>query len=76
MKKSKYYWELLAAVGGDVAAWHNLGIKEENAGNINRAMKCYMLAATAGCDKSLQLIREGFLKGHVTRDDLENTLRT
>ena len=35
MKKSKYYWELLAAVGGDVAAWHNLGIKEENAGNIN-----------------------------------------
>ena len=47
LKKAKHYWEL-AAVGGYVAARHNLGGLERNEGNMSRAMKHWMNAAGAG----------------------------
>ena len=52
-KKTKYYYELLAAMGGDVKAMHNLGALEGNAGYTSRTMKHWMIAAGAGCDESL-----------------------
>ena len=41
-KKAKYYYEL-AAIRGNVPARYNLGISEEDAGNVNRAMKHWMI---------------------------------
>ena len=74
MKKHKYYLEL-AAMGGDVTAMHNLGMFEAREGNMDRAMKHWMISAGAGYDKSLKEIREGYMNGHVTKDDFEKALR-
>ena len=35
-----------------------------------------MIAAGAGDDKSFKEIREGYLIGHVTKDDFEKALRS
>ena len=73
-KKAKYYWEL-GAMGGDAVARYNLGILEEEAGNMDRAMKHWMISACAGHDKSLKQIRECYLDGDATKDDFEKALR-
>ena len=72
-RKAKYYYEL-AAIRGNVRARHNIGIWEQRAGNMNRAMKHYMIAAGAGYDNSLKAIQECFLDGHATKDDFEKAL--
>jgi len=69
-KKAKYHWEI-AAMTGDEEARYNLGVFENDNGNINRAMKHWMIAATAGHDLSLGLIKQGF----EMKDDYEKTLR-
>ena len=38
-------------------------------------MKHFMVAAEAGDDNSLKSIREGYLSGHVTKDNFERALR-
>lgn len=43
-KKAKHHYEL-AAMGGDSMARNNLGCLEAKAGNIDRAMKHWMIAA-------------------------------
>ena len=73
--KAIYYYEL-AAMGGDVHARHNLGVTEGNAGNMDRAVKHWMISAGAGHDNSLNAIRELFMNGHATKDDFEKALRT
>ena len=73
-EKVKYYWEL-AAMNRDVTARHNLGVLEEGAGNDQRAFKHYILAASAGHPESLAVVKEGFMKGHVTKDEYKSTLR-
>lgn len=69
----RYY--VIAAVKGHEAARLFLGVYEECSGNIDRAMKHYMIAASAGEDNSVKAIGEGYKKGFVTKDDYENTLR-
>ena len=46
-KKANHYYKL-AAMGGDVYARYNLGNNEEDAGNMNRALKHFMIAAEGG----------------------------
>ena len=72
--KARYYGEL-AAMKGNVAARHNLGLVELKAGNVNRALKHYMIAAGDGYDKSVSQIRQFFVNGHATKDDFERALR-
>ncbi|KAL7523143.1 hypothetical protein ACHAXR_000040, partial [Thalassiosira sp. AJA248-18] len=74
MKRARYHWEC-AAMEGHVLARHNLGIFEENAGNMSRAMKHFMISAGFGDDDSLKKIRDGFSDGHATKDDFEKALR-
>ena len=62
-------------MGGNVSSRYNLGIEEENVGNMSRAMKHWMIAARAGDDEALNEIRDGYLAGHVTKDDFEKALR-
>ena len=73
-KKARYYYGL-AAMGGHVKARHNLGAIEYDAGNVDRAMKHFMIAAGAGYDLSLDEIRKCFLNCHATKDDFEKALR-
>jgi len=74
MKKSKYYYDL-AAIGGSVDSRNNLGYIEMEAGNYHRAMKHYMIGARAGNEISLDMLKEGFKQGLVTKDEYANTLR-
>ena len=44
-------------------------------GNVERATKHWMIAARAGHDDSLDRIKQGYLDGHITKDDFANVLR-
>lgn len=74
MTKAKHHYTL-AAIGGHETARDYLGVIEAKHGNMDRAMKHYMIAAKAGFDKSLKEVGEGFKDGCVTKDDYANTLR-
>ena len=73
-KKAMHYWEL-AAMKGSSTARHNLGILEIDAGNEHQAVKHFILAANAGFKKSLDMVKKGFVRGIVTKDEYANTLR-
>ena len=73
-KKAKNYYEL-AAMKGDVAARFNLGCMEGHAGNHNQAMKHFLIAARAGSKLSLDVVKNGYTEGLVTKDEYANTLR-
>jgi len=73
-KKAKYYYDL-AAIGGDVMASHNLGVIEDNACNINMALKHYMIAAGGGRAESLTMIQKLYSNGLATKDDDMAALR-
>ena len=74
MKRATHFFEL-AAMGGEAIARHNLGVNEENAGNIERAVKHWTISAGAGLDNSLEEIKECFMHGLVTKADFEKALR-
>ena len=73
-KKAKYYCEL-AAMMGDVKARYNLGALEAQAGNRHREMKHFILAARAGYKQSLDVVKDGYKHGFITKDEYANTLR-
>jgi len=73
-EKAIYYYEL-AAIGGDVTARSNLGIKEAKAGNEDRALKHFMVAVRDGYVKSLELIKAFYTNGHATKDDYTRALK-
>ena len=66
-KKAKHYWEL-AAMNGHIMARHHLARIEAMAGNIDRAKKHLLIAARAGSEKSLDMVKEGFTKELMTKD--------
>ena len=74
MKKAKHYWEL-AAMNGNLYARHNLGAMEGEARNNHRAKKHFILAARAGHDKSLDMVKKGFMGGNITKEEYAQTLR-
>ena len=73
-KKANNYYKL-AAIGGNEVARYNLGLNEEKAGNMNRALKHYMIAAEGGDDISLKRIQKLYKNGHATKDDYATALR-
>ena len=74
-KKATYYYEL-AAMKGDADARCNLGNDEAKAGNIDRALKHYMIAATWGHDGALEMIKELYSNGHATKDNYTKALQS
>ena len=70
MKKAKHYWEL-AAMGGHVNSMFNLGMLEKNEGNMNRALKHYMIAVGCGHDLSIEKVREFYMNGRATKDVMQ-----
>ena len=64
-----------AAIGGLPRARYNLGCHEWNNGNIERAVKHWIIAANQGSDESIQLLMENFKRGLVKKEDLAAALR-
>ena len=73
-EKAKHYYEL-AAIKGCVSSRYNLGCREALDGNVELAIKHWLMAARAGDKTSLDNVKEGFLKGIVTKDEYASTLR-
>ena len=75
MKKAVHYWEK-GAMGGETQSRRNLGIFEENTGNIERAIKHYINAIKGGdIQVVLKGIRQLYLDGKATKDEFEQALR-
>jgi TPR repeat protein len=64
-----------AAIGGHPDARFNLGCEEEESGNIERAVKHWIIAAKLGLDESLETLKDAFGKGYVSKDDFAAALR-
>jgi len=73
-KKANYYYEL-AAIRGNVSARYNLGIEEENEGNMDRALKHYMIAVGAGDSDSVNSIKRMYTNGQATKEDYMKALQ-
>lgn len=72
-KKAIHYLEL-AAMGGDAGARFNLGNDEARAGNMERALKHFMIAVEGGHDESLPYIKQMYLFGGATKKDYSKAL--
>jgi len=66
-KKAQHYYEL-AAMGGNVNARHNLGCDEYRLGNMDRAIKHWMIAVKDGSADSLYIIQDLYTEGKLTKD--------
>ncbi|KAL7543242.1 hypothetical protein ACHAXR_012596 [Thalassiosira sp. AJA248-18] len=69
------YHSQRAAMGGCERSRYNLGVFEEERGNMDLAMKHWMIAAASGLEISLKNIRMGFMCGDVTKAEYEKALR-
>jgi TPR repeat protein len=65
-----------AAISGHHVARYNLGAVEEENGNIERAVKHFIIAANLGDEKSMKALWDHYSAGNITKEDLEATLRT
>ena len=75
MEKAVYHYEK-AAIGGSPHARHNLACYEGRNGNMERAVKHWIIAANLGYEVSMQALWLKFKDGNITKEDLEVTLRT
>jgi len=73
-ENAAYYYEL-AAIKGNVYARHNLGVNEENEGNLDRALKHYMIAIKSGQGESLKSIQKMYKHGDASREDYMKALQ-
>jgi len=74
IKKASHYWEL-AAIRGNVLARHNLGASEGQKGNMDRALKHYMIAVRDGFAPSLKNIKILYSKGVATKEEYTTALQ-
>ena len=72
-KKANHYYEL-AAMGGDATARHNLGYTEAHAGNWDRALKHFMIAAGDGYNNSVKGIKLLYKEGNAKKEDYTSAL--
>jgi len=74
-KKAEHYYEL-AAILGDEIARSNLGVYEKKAGNMDRALKHYMIAARGGRSNSLEKVKDMYSNGYATKEDYTKALKS
>jgi hypothetical protein len=84
-EKEVYHLEK-AAIGGHPDARYNLGCVESaryklacvegRNGNIERAVKHFIIAANVGYEDSMKALWKEFRYGNITKEDLDATLRT
>jgi len=74
-KKAIHYFEL-AAMDGCIISRHNLGINEGKAGNLDRALKHFIIAVKDGHNESLQNIKQLYSNGFVPKEDYMKALQS
>jgi hypothetical protein len=74
-KKEIYHYEK-AAIGGHPHARHMLAYIESINGNMERSVKHFIIAANLGDEGSMKKLWACYSAGHITKDDLDATLRT
>jgi len=72
--KALYFYEL-GAMKGCAYSRYNLGDNELRKGNMNRALKHYMIAVRSGHVNSLEAIKKSYSKGHATKEEYTKALR-
>ena len=72
--KAAYHLEE-AAIGGHPEARFNLGLEEGEKGNLERAVKHWIIAAAQGYDPSIKMLLQAFKQEFVEKDDLTSALR-
>ena len=73
MKKAKFHVEAAAMAGNEVARY-NLGVMECNSGNIERAIKHWTIAASAGDFQAMFTLLIALKKRDVSRESIDSTL--
>ena len=75
IKRALHHWGQ-AAILGDVTSRFSLGNHEAKVtGNMKRAVKHWSIAASAGQKKALDDLKELYMKGYMTKAELEIVLR-
>ena len=74
-KRKEIYHLEEAAIGGHPAARHNLGAQEYCNGNMERAVKHWIIAAGQGLDESIKALMDAFKGGFVSKEELAAALR-
>ena len=74
MSKSLQFHEA-AAKKGNTIAHRKLAYLEETNGNKNRSIKHLTVAASAGCQESMDILMRLYKKEFVSKEDLTQTLR-
>eukprot|EP00984_Skeletonema_dohrnii_P025942 scaffold15187_cov75-Skeletonema_dohrnii-CCMP3373.AAC.1 len=74
-EKKRIHHTEVAAIGGHPRARHNLGVHEERNGDMKRAVRHLIIAATQGSDESIKSLMSAFKIGKVSKDDLAAALR-
>ena len=64
-----------AAIGGHPLARYNLGVIEWNNGRKERAVKHYIIAANQGHNHSVEMLKQGYKSGSVSKEDFAAALR-
>jgi TPR repeat protein len=74
-ERQVYHYEK-AAISGNPHARHDLGDYELRNGNIERAVKHYIIAANLGCEYTMKELWSQYTAGNISKKDLDATLRT
>jgi TPR repeat protein len=74
MKKAKFHSEAAAMEGNEIARY-NLGIIEYEYGNMERAVKHWTIAASAGEYQAMYALRMEFEQGVVSRESIDLILK-
>ena len=69
LKKAKFHYEAAATAGHEVSR-SNLGIKEAQSGNMERAVKHWIISASAGSYHAMHNLLVDFKRGVVSRDTI------
>jgi TPR repeat protein len=73
-EKAVYHWEK-AAICGHARARYNLACIEWDNGNMERAVKHFIIAAKLGDPESMSKLWKHYSAGNITKEDLDSTLR-
>ena len=74
-KKAIHYWEL-AAMKGHASARNNIGVDEANSGNMERALKHWVIAVENGNIDSLKNIKQCYVNEHIEKEEYAKALRS
>jgi len=74
-EKKEFYQLEEAAIGGHPTARHNLGCREAENGNYERATRHLIIAVNLGHEPSIEMLKANYTKGNVSKADFAAALR-